>query len=175
VGVWQTDTGKEVRRFPLKFKAEAAIAGLAFSASGKQIVVATPDRKVRTCEVGTGKEVKAFTIPRGKDELRGLQFSPDGRLALTWEQATATKWVSERIELGGGRFEVRATQKKVPVGNPTLRLWDVEAGTQLGAQEVEQELSRCAFSRDGRRLLLVGGKNDARVWEVGKAGAASGE
>src|SRR5437870_13593084 len=62
----------------LKWAAESKATALAFSADGKRLAAALPDKTVRLHDAATGKEVKAL---KGLQSLAGaLAFSRDGKL-----------------------------------------------------------------------------------------------
>ncbi|HYT94690.1 MAG TPA: hypothetical protein VEL76_38595, partial [Gemmataceae bacterium] len=166
VGVWDAETGKEVRRLAGSFKGEHLIDHLAVTPSGKHLVACSRDGTIRTWEIESGKEIKRVPVTV-KDRLMGFALALDGRLALTWEHKHVKKWTSERIELGGGRFEVRATERPMPEGDPTVYLWDVESGKRIASKPYKGYLGRAVFSPDGQQLLL-GDYGPVQMWELVK-------
>jgi WD40 repeat protein len=169
LAVWDAQTGKEVRRLAGSFKGGYLhqVLHLAGTPSGKHLVACCrDDQTIRTWEIESGKEIKRVPVT-AKDRLSGFVLAFDGRLAITWERKFVKKWTSERIDFGGGRFEIRATQKMVPEGDPTVHLWHVESGKRIASKAYKGELSCAAFSPDGRQLLLGGGKQ-VQLWELVK-------
>jgi WD40 repeat protein len=162
--ILDAQTGKETRRLVGQFKIEHLILDLTVTASGKHVVACCHDATIRTWDIESGKEIKRLPVAT-KDVVRGFALSRDGRLAVAWDQKMTKKWTTERVELGGGRFEVRATQKLLPDGDPTVHLWDVEIGKQLGSKSHKGHFYTVAFAPDGRRLLL-GAEKQVQVWEL---------
>ena len=116
--VWDARTGKEVRRLAGTIKGDHWLMnGLAVTLSGKHLVACCRDATIRTWEIETGKEIKRIPVTV-KDRVMGSALTPDGRLALTWERKHVKKWTTQRIDLGGGRFSVTATEKMLPEGDP---------------------------------------------------------
>lgn len=168
-GTWEpavldAQTGKEVRRLAGTFKIEHLILDLTVTEPGKHVVACCHDATIRIWEIESGKEIKRLSVAT-KDVLRGFALSHDGRLVIAWDQKMTKKWTTERVELGGGRFEVTATQKLLPDGDPTVHLWDVKTGKLLGSKTYKGPLTTVHFTPDGRQLLLVAEKQ-VQVWEL---------
>lgn len=162
--VLDAQTGKKVRQLAGTFKGVHVVGNFAVTASGKHVVACCHDATIRTWEIESGKEIKRLAVAT-KDVLRGFALTRDGRLAITWDQKMTKKWTTERVELGGGRFEVRATEKMLPEGDPTVTLWHVETGKLLGTKTHQAGLYSAVFTPDGRHLLLETEKQ-VQVWEV---------
>jgi RNA polymerase sigma factor (sigma-70 family) len=81
---WDVDTGKELRRFRVEASDENShysTTPLVFSADGRLLAAAAPDRSVRVWEAETGKELVKL---RGhQTQVCCLAFSPDGKTLLS--------------------------------------------------------------------------------------------
>src|SRR5262249_60325154 len=86
VRLWQTSTGKEVRRWQARAGGPGTPGplSLAYSPNGKTLAAVGRDRTVRLWDAATGAEVRRFGRPpaAGLYELH-VRFSPDGKLLAT--------------------------------------------------------------------------------------------
>jgi WD40 repeat protein len=173
IGLWDTTTGKELRRLPC-----GAAGGVAFSPNGKTVAAIYITREIEITEVATGKEVarfKSFTAPRG--EPLDLAFSPDGtKLAVIerdglYLRDAATGRVLQtlrrhRADFGVVAFSSDGTLASASGNERVIRLWDFTTGKMKrvlsGHPEIIVSLS---FSRDGKRLVSAS-YQDFRVWDV---------
>src|SRR5262249_20435121 len=75
--LWNVETGQEVRRFRER---GPALASLAFSPDGRQVLSGGVDGPVQLWDVDTAREVRRFEAHSWWGW--GVAFSPDGRRAL---------------------------------------------------------------------------------------------
>src|SRR5262249_41287000 len=161
VWVWETATGKEVRKIALPVRVPTGIyPPLAFSPDGKVLALGGPDRKVRSWEVATGKELPALS-KRGW-WVTSLAFLPRGHTLLSlnaedpfvylWDVRTGKEL--RKLPLGPSRWRelaLSADGKVVAVGGASIRLLDLGTGKDrcpLGGHA--SRLWSLALSPDGR-------------------------
>jgi WD40 repeat protein len=118
---------------------------------------------------------KAADLPDHSDVIRGIAFSPDGRLVATvggelhvWETGTGRSIIVlndpawRAVFSPDGKWLATVSPEKTP------RVWEV--GTWRAAGELRGHTAwvrAISFSRDGSRLVTAGEDNTARVWETG--------
>src|SRR5262249_12678323 len=144
-----------------------------FSPDGKQLLVfGFKDGAAHLCDPD-GKVVRklsAEAAERDRREFDGAEFSADGKRLLTWARERATR-VSDgeagklvrTIEASGekGARLSRDGMYVLTLGEPA-RVWYVE-GDNPG--EPFAPAAAGAFTRDGKRVILWGGKGrNAEVW-----------
>jgi WD40 repeat protein len=118
------------------------IGSLAISPDGKWLLTGSADRAVRLFDLATGIKVRELaTFPGG---VRGVAFSPDGRLAAA---------------CGHDRPELTADVTGF------VLVWDVESGRELRRFDAKGLLLALAFDPHGRRLVITG-TDYLRVWDL---------
>jgi WD40 repeat protein len=114
---------------------ELEITSISFSADGKSLLTSSFDKTIRLWRVADGKEEKCFRGHTGRIEC--AVFTPDGR----------------RVVSCGAESD------------PTMRLWDVSSGKQLGETEpVEEGFLGIAALPDGQQALTTGKDGTVRLW-----------
>jgi WD40 repeat protein len=132
--LWDTETGKEVWRFPVKPQGVHAVA---FSPDGKQAAAGT-DLNVLVWDVGTAKEryrnLLRFQRNAHTRAVLDVAFSPDGRQILSGSQ------------------------------DGTVVLCDTASGRQLRLFRVhDRAVYAVAFSPDGKQVLSGGEDGTVRL------------
>lgn len=136
--LWDTATGKEVRRFEgLSDK----VRSVAFSPDGKTLAAASKDGKIVLWDAATGKEILYIMAHPGQDDagFRGslcVAFAPDGK---TLASASTDK---------------------------TIRLWDVATAKELGKFQADCALYTIAFAPDGKTLVSGGSDTAVLIWDL---------
>lgn len=178
VRVWETETGKEIRRFTAPGE-HAAFAAL--SADGALLVLVTPKRKATLWQTATGKELG----PVVGEHAHEVVFSPDGKrlafaekenergssLIQVWDVGTRQKLHEFKRHSGDKEGDCTRPRCFTPDGNGLLLqddevtyLWDL-----AGARERHRIPTRqgyVALSRDGK-LLAVGEEEGAvKIYEL---------
>ena len=162
--LWETATGKELRRF--KGHSDS-ITSVAFSADRRLVLTGSSDDTARVWETATGKELRRF--------LGFVAFSADRRFVLTkslddttrlWETATGKE--VRRFE---GHSECAALSADghfmLTIEEKTARLWETANGKELRRFEGDFEwINSVVFSVDGRFVLTGGWDKTARLWET---------
>ncbi len=95
------------------------------------------DRSLPTV-VGGFELVRQFEGHTGS--VKAVAISPDGKLA-----ASGSGW---------------------PNGDQTLRIWDIETGTQLHVLKHGANVMHVAFSQDGQQVLAGGSSPEMTLWDV---------
>jgi WD40 repeat protein len=157
VRIWQTDSGKEVRRIPSK-ENDKRILRMAWSGDGK--VLATwawdpKDSRIHMWDPDAGKHLRELNV--GGNRVDSLVFSPDSRI-----------------------LAVLAMKKLGVTGPDHVLLWEVNTGHLLRSLELPAEppylnsdaRTRLAFSPDGRTLVAGGQRAEASIygWELTTGG-----
>jgi WD40 repeat protein len=131
---WDVATGRTLARVmaPNLYR----IGAVAAAPDGKTIAVAATDRTLAIYDALTGKPLMQFEGVPG--QVKALDFSPDGHLLASGQEASA---------------------------DDSVRIWDVTQGTAV--QRVAgppNQASAVAFSPDGRRLASA--ERVVTVWDV---------
>jgi hypothetical protein len=121
------------------------VHAVALSAGGRFALSAAADRSVSLWDVQTGFELLAFYGFGGT--VRGVAFSPDGRLAAACGEE-ADDWNRQSVGMPGA-----------------VRIWDAATGQELRRFEIKGKLWSLAFLPDGQHLVL-GGVDYLRLWEI---------
>jgi DNA-binding beta-propeller fold protein YncE len=180
VYLWDTKTGKEIRRFQGH---TMSIYTVAFTPDGKQAISAGADGTVRVWDVETGRQIR---VMEHADCIRSVAVSPDGRTLLTgcrdktmrlWDLATGKErrcfsdfpaWVECVAFSPDGRQALS--------GGGDMRLWDLATGKELRRfGKMEMAVISMAFSPDGEKIISGGYDKTVRLWDVasGRQVAAS--
>jgi WD40 repeat protein len=159
IKLWDTATGKDLRRFtanPLAFRRAGEIA---FAPDGKTLAVATQDGAVHLLDVAKGKEFRQLRPPWRWNIPRDIAFSPDGRLlALGYSgENSVPVW-----DLRDGRLirEHAWPRDKMHSKAPGS---DEEEPRNLGTNSL-------AFTANGQCLMAACEDLRVRAWETATGG-----
>ncbi len=171
VRLWNVQTGKEFRHFPV-----AGALTVAFSRDGRLALTGAIDGSIVLWDVASSRRIRSFA--HLKSPVHGLAFSPDGGRALSGGLDKAVSlWDVEsgkelkRMEGHGDAvdavaFSLDGRRALSGSGDLTMRLWDLESGAELRRFEGHQQaVTGVAFSPDGRRALSTSNQQ-VRVWDV---------
>jgi WD40 repeat protein len=175
VRLWETETGREVRRYEGH---AGQVYSAVFSPDGRHIVTASEDRMARLWETETGREVR-----RCEGHSSAVWFatlSPGGRQVLTAsEDGTARLWETETGR-EVRRFEGHPAGVTYACFSPdgldvltatasedgTARLWDVGTGRGVVRYEGRSSAALCAaFSPDGRHFVTASRSGTVHLWD----------
>ncbi len=174
VRLWDTATGKEVRRLG---PYAAFVSSAAFSPDGTKLI-ACGGGAGRLWEVATGKEMGRYGDEGGRP--CGMTFSPDGKALVEcgggvrlWDVATG----KERLAFAGhggtvecvaftpdGRALVSGSQ------DYTVRFWSPATGRELRPPlRQANNVLAFAFTPDGKGLFTGSSDQTIRLWDVGRS------
>jgi WD40 repeat protein len=190
--VWETATGREVRRF---VGHADAINAVSLSSDGKRLLSGSEDETARLWEVDTGKEIRVF---KGHTAyVTAVTLSRDGKWAVSaggdlgitgttsvseheWEFA-ARLWSLDRGEKlrvfshhgtnGVWSLALSPDNKWLVTGSSAreIRVWDVGTGMKVREFKGHSEgVFSLALSRDGRWLTSASYDKTARVWDFAR-------
>lgn len=173
VRIWETKSGKEVRRFTGH---EGAVYATAFSPDGARLVSASADKRAFIWDVASGR---CLTRIEGHEAaVSRASFSADGAHLLTssgdgsariWDAASGAQllhfkghddWVSTAAFNPAGDRVVTASN------DLTVRVWDAHTGGELARFTDASPFTIASFSRNGERIMATLAGGAMRVWDV---------
>ena len=171
VGVWDGETGREVRTFPGHTR---RVTGLAVTADGRWVVSGSLDRTVRVWDVAAGKEARAVRMHAAP--VSCVAVSDDGRrVAAGAVDGTVAVWDA------GGRDELLpadepAAVSGVAVGGDgrlvvaaagcTATVYDAGRGTRMPLRGHTDLVYGVALSPDGGRAVTASFDGRVTVWDA---------
>ena len=174
MSVWNTLTGKVVKKLPV---ASRYVAGVAFSPDGKRIAVADRLSGMRVLDVESGKALPG--IVASPNRIYSVAFSPDGRRLAgggsdgkihIWETDKVTEPMSKAGHTGpvvsvgaGDNGRVVATSGH----DGAVFLWDGRTGRKLHRMQTENhQPSSVTVSRDGALAAACDSSANVRIWQT---------
>jgi WD40 repeat protein/serine/threonine protein kinase len=176
--LWESATGRPLARLPHLGGANYA----AFTPDGQTIWTAGGDPNGNLCEIRVWQYRTPTAAPYSSSEkglLKGVAFSPDGKLYVTgsedrfgrvWDTASKTavtpplqhsNLVDSVALHPSGKMVLTASKDK------TVRLWDAASGQAIGQPMKHGDRIRSAvFSPDGNTILTACDDQKARFWST---------
>jgi RNA polymerase sigma factor (sigma-70 family) len=170
--LWETDTGKEVRRFSF---GTGTVRSLAFSADGATLAIGGGDggssAGVKLFETATAKELLKFPFPDAYS-IRSVGFAPDGKTL-----AAAGHSVTRLFDTTTGKEKLKIDHRTVglhfsPDGaslvgavSGTIYRWDAKTGKPLIPESTDGTIAQIEMTADGQRIVTRGPDGDAHVWD----------
>ncbi len=170
--LWQTQSGATLR---VLSGHSGPIWRVRISSDGRTALSSGIDGTARLFDLETGAELQRFNHDSG---ATAVDFSPDGRYALTGSGADLYLWelaTGDRVRRFEGHTEPVFTGSFSPDSryvasageDRIMRLWDVNSGAEL-RQFIGHSnwIGHLDFSPDGRYLLTGSADQTARIWDV---------
>jgi hypothetical protein len=184
LSLWDTITGKEIRKFPIPLKQFQTPGDVVFSPDGKLLAVEEGEGKaVWLYDPATGKQICTIEGMTTSAYPMQLTFSPDGRILAAADRKAIHL---AEIPSGGQMPPIVPPKKRYAVAvalSPDGRtlaapctslfdggrmiLWEVASGKErLSFPEPPGEIHNVAFSPDGRLLAAGGFENQIYLWDA---------
>jgi len=182
--LWETSSGKEIRRFEGH---TAEVHSVAFSPDGKLILTGSYDRTARLWDAASGAEIRQFV--GHSDQVLSAAFSSDGKQVLTGSKDGTARLCDTasgnvirefpKIPRGLASVALSPDGKGLLVGEAFgwPQLFDASSGRPVRRFFVDHAgtVGSIAFSPDGKQIVTAteaigGGKPMVRLWD-----AASGK
>jgi RNA polymerase sigma factor (sigma-70 family) len=181
--VWDAASGRPL----LRQAAEADRACVAFAPDGETVLLGGTDGVMHLLDAATGKVLRSFAGHKATGErfergIWGLGFGPGGRTLVSWgsdktvrvwevspgkqlRQFGKEDWTVHGLSPDGSLLT--ATRKDAP---QTVLLIDVATGNEIRQLPLPGELTRLAFSADGKLLAAGWGELEKPcsigIWEL---------
>ncbi len=159
----------------------SSVRAVAITPDGKQVVSASWDNTLKVWDLHSGAE--RFTLTGHSHLVEAVAITPDGKQVVSASRDNTLKvWDlhsgAERFTLSGHSESIRAVAgyqdyvKAVAITpdgkqvvsaslDNTLKVWDLESGTEIASFIGEGALRCCAVAPDG--LTIVAGESSGRV------------
>lgn len=121
IRVWDLEMGEEL----LRLTTDRVVLQLAFSANSEQLISSSGDT-LRLWSLKQGGEIQRFEAEQSPIGIRGVKYSPDGRMAISIHQ-------EEQV----------------------LRLWDLESGREIRRIDLQYDVWDVVFTHDGSSALVT--------------------
>ncbi len=172
--IWSSDTGRPVTT-PLPHG--AAVSVVRFSPDGKLLLTLSDVRSLRLWNAATGE--KLFEVVPHKTRTTDANFSLDGQYiascsfggvvqirGVTNVTMVRSSW-EKSVEMNSIQFSPDSRRVLTISSDKTARLWDWEAGQQLGDPMVHDgEIVEARFGPDGRLIATASDDRTARLWDA---------
>jgi WD40 repeat protein len=176
ITLWDVETAKELRSFPLRPASDPWSCLVAFSPDGRILAGGSYDT-LRLWDVETGRELMTLSEHSEWTHVGSISFSPDsktlvigvGHAIKLFELATANalRVLSEHAAAINSVSFSSDGQTLSSGGDKTLNLWFGAASTPLKALSAQPlHCDSVTFSPDGKSLAGGCDKNTIRLWDV---------
>jgi WD40 repeat protein/DNA-binding SARP family transcriptional activator len=181
--VWNLTTGERI--LTLEGHQEAVVS-VAMGPDGHQALSGSSDDSLIPWDLKTGRSIARLDAHRS--DVLDVAFSPDGHAALSssqdggvilWDLVDAaemkrlvghgdTVWDVEFTPDGKRALSSSgAAAPGAPVQDASIRLWDMELGTQLQTSELPVDvIFQVAISPDGQTALIATNEPFLRIWDL---------
>jgi WD40 repeat protein len=175
IRLWETGTGKELRRLTGH---TGPVAAVALSANGRTLVSGGSDGTIRQWDTTSGRELRKFTVSGEKSQVGALAVSPDGKALASAETPNLVRL----LDMATGKetqswsaappnawsLAFSPDSKYVAVrGTGGIQVWETASGNEIGSFQESLEdpvFGPVVFAPDGQTLAWAG--NDGiRLWK----------
>ena len=146
--LWDLAAGRTIRE--LRGHSQA-IVGLDYGPDGRLIATSGDDSTIRLWRVRDGRPVRTITAG---NHTYDVEFSPDGRWLASSGRARST--------LGTALYDLTGLGR----ASAPVHVWRVSDGALVAALPHPADVSRLAFSPDGRHLVTADDNGRVRIWRV---------
>ncbi|WP_426750384.1 WD40 repeat domain-containing protein [Myxococcus sp. Y35] len=168
---WSLSSSGEVSSRPASPDAVGVVAA---NVKHGRVAVGTLQGEVRVRDARSGREV--MSVPASRESIRALAFNPEGSLLaagvghdiLVWAVPSGTevaRLVGHRGKAWALAFDTSGRRLASGAADHSVRVWDVERGTQLRVLEAGDRVRAVAFLSSGA-LLTAGMRQPIRLWDV---------
>jgi WD40 repeat protein len=178
VRLWDSKTGKEVRRFGDHL---TNVWSAACSPDGKIIAASSMDRTICLWNIATGAEIIRWQ-DHGANELEAVVFAPDGRTLASageegairfWDAATGRQ-IKELLPGVGAIWSLTYSRGGTCLAavchDQIVRIWEVSSGKET-MRFTAQKPVKIAFSENGA-FLACASKEGLTCWNMATGKAA---
>lgn len=172
---WDSDTGKELRRFEKIYPRTTSIA---ISPDGQYLAASVyhsfQDRYSCIFDLNTGREFRRF-----EDHANAAAFSPDGKWLAAGVENVVHIWdwrTGQELRTCEGhqgqvfniRISVDGRMLVTGASDGTVRLWDAITWKELRRLDEQKQVNGLALSPDGKTLAIAGSAdpNAIHLWDV---------
>jgi RNA polymerase sigma factor (sigma-70 family) len=177
--VWDTATGKELRRFRRpanRFGLAGATSGLlAVSPDGRLLAVGSGDHAVHLLDAATGKELGGTAGHRSA--VVSVRHAPDGKTVTTtsedgtirgWDALTGEELRRVTLAEGSNAYALSADGRMLAVAQTDGAIHLRDVGTNKELQTIDARnggVASLAFAPDGKTLAVYGTTNkEVVIW-----------
>ena len=172
--LWNAETGKQEKVLQHQRR---AVWSIAFSPDGKTLAIAGEENgKIELWDLATGRPKQSFESSRGTVAV--VEFAPDGKTLvsgggrgfdspgelLLWDLASGkirAKWkIVEDWPIVSLAFSADGKTLATGSRGSPVKLWEWETGKVKATLEGPLNLTKVAFSADGKYLAASGGTHD---------------
>ena len=168
--LWETRTGKEIRKFAGHTDTVSAVA---ISADGNYVATCGLDNTVRLWETSTGREVRKLKHSSYLYSISGdgkyAVLGSDAKKAWLWDTAAdkvMEAFAVESAEIKSAAISVDGQYVVTGSNDKTVRLWERKSGKEIEKFKGHTgPVSAVAFSANGKYLVTASKDKTARLWE----------
>lgn len=175
VRVWNVETGDTLHVFK---EPEDSVRDLAFSPDGLRLVCCGEDTYVRLFDVATGKQLQTYKTNAAQ---RGVAFSPQGRVIVVVDQASAMHVVDATTMQGKSVFAQNGGDGFTSVAfapdarhlyaggmDRAIRVWQGQLAPRqaIASFNSTKQMWFAAYSPDGKWLAMSGEDKTLQVRDV---------
>lgn len=167
--LWDVGTGKIINTF--KDSSEISDAGI--SNDGKYMLITTAERLAKLINLATGKEQYVL----GQSGINHASLSPNGQQIITtsddqlisiWAAGNGKliKKIKEEYNVSDAAISADGNFAYYVFGQSAVAVLEFTANRIFKIYLGEENIARCRFSADEKRIFILGEKGTARLYET---------